>query len=82
MWRSWGPALSLRGAWSFPKRPLPKGEKKRWSGFDSSVPQRMRKMHSEKKRNQFVLRKRGEETLHFPQSAHQRNGKQLAPVYK
>lgn len=25
--RSSGSALSLRGAWSFPKRPLPKGEK-------------------------------------------------------
>lgn len=45
--------------------------KKRRSGFDSSVPQRVRKMHSKKEIIRF--KERGEETLHFPQSAHERN---------
>lgn len=33
VWRGWGPAPSLRGAWSFPKRPLPKGKKRGGQGL-------------------------------------------------
>lgn len=49
--------------------------KKRRSGFDSRVPRRVSKMHAGKIYMYISSRykKRGEETLHFPQSARERN---------
>ena len=52
MWRSRGPALSLRGAWSFPKRPLPKGEKEAVR-VSFECPPEGGKMLSEKDINSF-----------------------------
>lgn len=49
MWRSWGQALSLRGAWSFPKRPLPKGKKRGGQGLIRVSPGGLAKCMPEKK---------------------------------
>lgn len=45
--------------------------KKRQSGFDSRVPRRVEKCIPKKISIRF--KKKGEETPHFPQSAHERN---------
>lgn len=57
MWRSWGPAPSLGGAWSFPKRPLPKGEKEAVRAWFGCPPEGEK--NAFRKRYQFVLWKGG-----------------------